>query len=228
MFGLETSSQVNVYFNYKALATAYDVALNGTGGSGSNNAGANLILAAGKSTGTATPAAVKIQTTVLQSTGSTAQTLATTAAFTTDGLQQVNNNFRLGTQFDTTSATLANVTGLSFTATAGSTYAFRAVLDATLDATGSGQYAIGGTCTATAINYRVYTLSASAIPTASARKTALASAVSAIATVTSDNVIIEGTIVVNAAGTLTVQFAEGSATGTGSILFGSTFMVTKI
>ena len=66
----------NVHFGkgvVHATPTAYT--LNGTGGSGTNIAGANLNVAAGKATGNAVPGCVKLQTSVLGSSGSTLQTL---------------------------------------------------------------------------------------------------------------------------------------------------------
>lgn len=135
---------------------------------------------------------------------------------------------RVSTQFDATTTTLGNVTGLTMTVAAGRTYKFRAVLDATLDATGGGKYAIGGTATATAISYRVQHLGASLAVLSSTRQTALASSVNSTAALTDDAVVIEGLITVNAGGTLTVQFAQQSATGTSSILVGSTFMAFDI
>jgi hypothetical protein len=129
------------------------------------------------------------------------------------------------TQFNKTDASLANVTGLSTTLQAGRTYKFRAVVDATLDPVGGGRYAIGGTCTATSINYRVRHLGASSTVTSSTRQTALGSAVNSTAGLTDDDVAIEGLITVKAGGTLTVQFAQQSANGRSSVLAGSNMLV---
>lgn len=54
-----------------------DVTVNATGGSGTDNAGADLILAGGKSTGNATPGNVVFQVSTAGASGATLQTLAT-------------------------------------------------------------------------------------------------------------------------------------------------------
>lgn len=68
----------NVYFGKGVVnSTATGYTINGTGGSGTNNAGGTLNLAPGRSTGSATPAVLNLRGTVVGSSGSTAQTLAT-------------------------------------------------------------------------------------------------------------------------------------------------------
>jgi hypothetical protein len=135
------------------------------------------------------------------------------------------NQSHVSTQFNKTDATLANVTGLSAALQPGRTYKFLAVLDATLDPAGGAQYAVGGTCTATSINYRVRHLGASSTVTSSTRQTALGSAVNSTTALTDDDVVIEGLITVKAEGTLTVQFAQQSANGRSSVLAGSNMLV---
>ena len=61
-----------------ATATAYRI--NGTAGTGTNNAGGKVTLAGGKSTGNATPAVVALAASLAGSSGATTQTLR-------DGLQ---------------------------------------------------------------------------------------------------------------------------------------------
>ncbi len=66
----------DVYIGAGVTATtSRNVKVNAGGGSGSNNVGADLTLAGGRSTGNSVPGAVKVQTTYKGSTGSTAQTL---------------------------------------------------------------------------------------------------------------------------------------------------------
>jgi hypothetical protein len=141
------------------------------------------------------------------------------------GWIQGRGQSHVSTQFNKTDATLANITGLSATLQTGRTYKFLAVLDATLDPAGGGQYAMGGTCTSTSINYRVRHLGDSSTVTSSTRQTALGSAVNSTAGLTDDDVVIEGLITVKAGGTLTVQFAQQSANGTSSVLAGSNMLV---
>jgi len=130
------------------------------------------------------------------------------------------------TQFDKTNTTLANITGLSVAVKAGLTYKFRAVLFTTSDVGGGVKSTIAGTATATSIIYEGQTISGGTIT--QTRATALGTAVGGATAVTAALIIIEGTIVVNAAGTLTAQFAENAATATSSVLVGSTFTVERI
>ncbi len=133
---------------------------------------------------------------------------------------------RVATQFDTTSATLANVTGLSVNVLAGKTYHFEGYLPVTVDAVGGQQYAIAGTATATAIISDIEILDETTGLTTTTRATALASAASLAGnTHTAFLATVRGTITVNAGGTLTLQAAENSASGTLSILRGSSFFV---
>lgn len=133
---------------------------------------------------------------------------------------------RCNTLYTATDTTLGNVTDLTVTVAASTKYFFRAQLNCTLDATDSGKYAIGGTATATSINYRVRRLGASLAVTSSTLQTSLGSAVNAVATITDDDVVIEGDIVVNAGGTLTVQFAKVTdASADSTVAAGSKFEV---
>lgn len=133
----------------------------------------------------------------------------------------------VGTQFDKTSdTTLANVTNLSRDVEAGKKYKFRAVLFTSSNVASGVKAAIAGTATATAIVYEALVWNAAALA-AQTRATALATAVGGVTAVTAALVIIEGTITVNAAGTLTVQFAQNASGGTASsVLVGSTLEVT--
>ena len=136
---------------------------------------------------------------------------------------------RVTTQFDKTADTaLANITGLSVSVAAGNTYQFRAVMFVTGDAVGGQKYAIAGTATATAIVYEVMTVSNSANAIViSSKQTALGGSVGQAGS-TDDFTAIEGLITVNAAGTLTVQFAQNAANGTSSVLVGSHMLVHKV
>ena len=133
---------------------------------------------------------------------------------------------RVSTQFDkTTNTTLANITGLTFDVAAAGVYAFRVVLHYSADAVGGHKYAISGNATATSIIYQINSI-ANATNTfvINARHTALAGS-SGQAGSTAGMTIMEGTIVVNAAGTLTVQFAQNASNGTSSILVNSYFQL---
>jgi hypothetical protein len=136
----------------------------------------------------------------------------------------------VSTQFDTTSTTLADITGLSVNVVAGKKYRFEAILYTTSDVADGVKFAISGTTTATAIVYEaVVNQGGVDVATVTQRATALDTAVGEFTAVTTAYVRITGTITVNAAGTLTVQAAQNvSAAGTTSVLVGSTWSVQEI
>lgn len=135
----------------------------------------------------------------------------------------------VSSQFDkTTNTTLANITGLSQNVMAGLTYIFEAGLWVDADATGGSKYAIAGTATATAIKYDIMLLDEGTDAyTIVSRQTALAGSAGQAGT-TAGFCLIKGMITVNAAGTLTVQFAQNASNGTSSVLTLSYFNVEKI
>ena len=135
---------------------------------------------------------------------------------------------RVSTQFDKTSdTTLANITGLTATVVAGKIYRFEACLFTSSNVAGGVKVAIAGTATATAIVYEG--ISTDAGLATQTRATALATAVGAVTAVTAAYIYITGLITVNAAGTLTVQFAQNASNGTASsVLVGSTFVITQM
>ena len=136
---------------------------------------------------------------------------------------------RVTAQFDKTDTTLANVTGLSVNVIAGRTYRFRAVLFVDANSTGGSKYAVSGTATATAIRYHIKAINDSTnTMVITNRQTVLGGSGAGQAGSTGLKVEIEGVITVNAAGTLTVQFAQNAASGTSSVLVGSTLTVEDI
>lgn len=138
---------------------------------------------------------------------------------------------RVSTQFDKTSdTTLANVTGLSRNVEAGRTYAFTAVLYTTSNVAGGVKAAIGGTATATSIIYQAEVMDGSTLATmGTARATSLGTTVGDVTAVTAARITITGTIVVNAAGMLTVQFAQNASNGSASsVLVNSSFQLIPI
>lgn len=133
------------------------------------------------------------------------------------------------TQYDNTTTTLGNVTGLTATVAAAGVYRFEAKLYTTSNVAGGVKAAIAGTATATNIVYDALVYQGGvSTGTGTARGAAMAAAVGDVTAVTTAFVKIEGTITVNAAGTLTVQLAANAATGTTSALIGSTFVVYQI
>lgn len=133
------------------------------------------------------------------------------------------------TQYDSTDTTLGTVTGLSVTVAASTKYRFSAVLFVDTDAVGGHKYAIAGTATATAVIYQVNSINnGSNAFRINSRQTALGGAGVGEAIGTAYFTTINGTITVNAGGTLLVQFAQNADTGTSSVLVGSTFEVEPL
>lgn len=134
----------------------------------------------------------------------------------------------------TTNTTLANITGasgttdLSVSLAAGLWYVFQAKLFVDTDATGGHKYAIAGTATATSIIYNINSISnATNAYVITSRQTALAGSAGE-ASGTAYYTEINGTIKCNAAGTLTVQFAQNASNGTSTVLKGSSFIVKEV
>ena len=94
------------------------------------------------------------------------------------------------------------------------------------DATGGFKVAINGTATATSVWYNIQAMGVSAGSVINTLWTSLGSS-SGTNGVTDYFVQIEGYILVNAAGTLTVQFANNSATGTSLCKEGSSFTIAQ-
>jgi hypothetical protein len=114
--------------------------------------------------------------------------------------------------------------------TAGATYEIEARLFVTADATGGQKYAVAGTATATAIIYDTV-IGDLTTPgnTVGARATALGTVLALAGnTNTAFAVTVRGTITVNAGGTLLVQAAQNSASGTTTVLRGSTLRVRAV
>ena len=135
---------------------------------------------------------------------------------------------RNSAQFDKTDTTLADVTGLSVNVTAGATYAFEAYLLVTASGANGIKLAMGGTCTITRMDAYGYGANGTGFaPLTQAPNVALGATICG-QTTAAIIAEVKGTVVVNAAGTFAVQFAQNTASGTSSILIGSLFKVTKI
>lgn len=137
------------------------------------------------------------------------------------------------TQFDKTSnTTLSTIGGMSHSVEASTRYSFVATLHvSTAGATGGGwQVAVGGSATATNIIYQVTSVNNGTPGLGTVgRATSLGSAITTT-TASDASVYIEivGTILVNAAGTLDVQFAQATSDSeTSSVLIGSNFVIDQ-
>ena len=136
---------------------------------------------------------------------------------------------RVTSQFNKTNDTLANITGLTATLVAGKKYRFEANLYCSADAASGVKFAIAGTVTATAIIYGAIVENSNRGLTVIA--TSLGSAVGEQTFIQGTYALakINGTITVNAAGTLVPQFAQNVTGGVASsVLIGSTFVVTEM
>lgn len=138
---------------------------------------------------------------------------------------------RNSAQFDKTNDTaLATITGLSVDMSAGQVYEFEATLFVNANVAGGTKYCIDGTCTATAIIYEVMLLEDATLAyTIASRQTALGGVGVGQTGTTAGICKIKGSITVNAAGTLTVQFAQNAANANpSSVLVGSQFKLERI
>lgn len=131
----------------------------------------------------------------------------------------------VSTQYDNTTTTLGNVTGLTCDLIAARTYIFEAELITTSNVGGGVKAAILASGAVTRINYQAIVYSGTTIA-ANDRATASGTAVGAVTAVTVATIKITGTVVTSGAITLTVQLAANVAVGTTSALIGSTFHVT--
>lgn len=134
------------------------------------------------------------------------------------------------TQFDKNNVTLANVTGLGVAVANARTYQFAATLFTTSDIAGGVKAAINcTTCTASSIIYETAVQQGGANQViGTSRGAALGTTVGDVTAVTAAVIYIRGTITTSAAGTLNVQFANNAATGTSSVLVGSTLTLQSI
>lgn len=141
-------------------------------------------------------------------------------------LSTVDTSVRVTTPFAvTSSATLVNVTGLTVNVAGSGKYLFEALLYTTATSGGGIQAAIAGTATATSVIYEGELISGGAL-VAQTRASSLGTAVGSLGTATAGTIWITGEIVVNAGGTLTVQFAQNTSNGSAStVLTGSWFRV---
>ena len=124
--------------------------------------------------------------------------------------------------------TLANITGLSVTVTAGGVYNFRAMLVGTASAAGGIKAAMSGTAimssaNITGFNYDQQTLNA-------VQNTTTWGSTVAYATTTYSNITIEGGFTCQTAGTVTVQAAQSVSTSASAttVLPGSNLTVGRV
>lgn len=131
---------------------------------------------------------------------------------------------RLAAQFDkTNSAVVSFVTGLAFNVEAGLPYTFIAYLPYIADVTGGHKYTLSGTCTATTVWFHISSLDdATSAFVVTSTKTSLGSEAGQASSV-AGMTVIRGYILVNAAGTLRIAFAQNAANATSSLRAGASF-----
>lgn len=163
---------------------------------------------------------------VVLQTSPTINTPAINTPTITDAIQ--NGNAICTTQLSRTSSTaLTNIVGLSVNVTAAGKYNFRAHLAGAANASGGVQVAIGGTATATSLQATAWNWNGTTINAVSSA-TALATGFGG-ATAAYTDVIIEGSIVVNGAGTLTVQAAQNASFASATTVnINSNFTVSRV
>ncbi len=174
----------------------------------------------------ATTALLNSQTATL--TGKTIQGGTINGANTISGNIQADVK-RCSAQTDTITTVLANVTGLTGQAlVAGATYRFRCVLPGTADGTSGIKYAFKYT-TATLTSIEAtgmgYTASAVAVQHTTTTTDATLLFDQAAAVIMT---ILEGSMVVNAAGTVALQVGTHTGTTTASTYLGATMEFTRI
>ena len=126
--------------------------------------------------------------------------------------------------------TFTAVTNMTVNLEAGKTYHFYVWLPCTLDAAGGAKMRLSGTVTLTdfRVVYKMFDNAAAAFVSVNQNNALTAGGVTAVTGGTSAEILAEGTITVNAAGTLLVQFAQQVAAGTSSALRGGVMIVTQM
>lgn len=137
---------------------------------------------------------------------------------------------RCSAQTDATTTTLANITGMTgMPVIAGGTYEFTINLYGTAGGTGGWKVAFNYTNSAALTTLNANAMSYTAAAVAVSNTTTTTTQTSIIASNTAfTNATITGTMVVSAAGTVDLQFAENSANSTSSIFVGSTMLFSRI
>lgn len=223
--------------NGVTAASPVSVHYHATGGSGTDIVGGDITLDGGISTGAGASGKVVFRVTQPSVSGTNPQSLVN--AMTIQGLSagvattQINmsgyfqwaGQARVTSQIDVNASTTP-VTVHSIGLVSGRSYQFRWVLHVTADAVGGQKYSIGGlTPTATIYQVNILNNSTNAYVVTS-RQTTFGSTTQVGST--SNFVVIEGTITVNVGGTLSFQFAQAVASGTSSVLVGSSIQVFDI
>jgi hypothetical protein len=220
----------------------------GGDGSGTDIAGGSLIVAAGRSTGTGLPGVLHLAVaTNTASTGSTQNSLTNVISIASgtfglvvtnkatktifdNGLVQLNLTTFLASDATTTSATLANLSGLTVTnVLASGNYTFKCILYVSDSVAADGAKIDFGGGTATATDFRAHVTTFDSALNLSTQLTSLTGAAT-MSTLTGSSMIeIHGSIIVNAGGTFIPRFAQSAhTTGTLTVFKGSHILFTQM
>jgi hypothetical protein len=151
-------------------------------------------------------------------------------AVTGDGYVRWAGQGILRTRLSKRDATLEDVDGLSVVVASGGTYSFDAKLFFDVDGRGGVAFALGGTAVETSIIYQITHICSAKDskygPPHSSRILSRASR-SVYGSCSAGYTQLAGTIEIGTGGTLTIQFAREKASGTVSLLPGSTLSVSQ-
>ena len=171
-----------------------------------------------------TPAAAHVTT--LSTTGAVTGVTTLTASGAIVGVGTTIGGIATGSYSQASNTTLANVTGLVATVVAGGTYIVSGYLATTNNGTGGIKLSLGGTATATTFVADTWVYNTTTV-TAEANVSSLGSLYSGAVAATA--VDINGTLVVNAGGTVQLQAAQNTSNGTPlTIANGSYLTFTRI
>ena len=144
-----------------------------------------------------------------------------TTSTITDAIQN-GNMTSTGTLTATSNTTLANITGLSYTATAAGTYNFHIHLTGVSGASGGLKVAFAGTATATSFTSTCWDYNGTTL-NAVTTQTTLGSSMIANTASYSD-LVCDGAIVVNAGGSLALQAAQNASNATSTTVLPNSSM----
>lgn len=173
---------------------------------------------------------VKLKLPYSQITTPTSTSLSNLASTVNTYIQNYNSPLLQRTSVDQafTSATFADVTGLTANVLAGQTYQYEAWIHTTLDANFGIKIQVSGTSTVT--NLIGYSEANGVVGGAFAfqRYTAYNTSFACGGSDTQTIILILGTVTINAGGTIKIQAGETAGAGSSTVLRGSTFIVTQI
>lgn len=121
-------------------------------------------------------------------------------------------------------ATLANVTGLSVPVTAARTYAFQCVLYTTANVAGGIKAAAFATAAATFVRYEGYSMHVNTL-LGQTRATSVGTAVAATTTAIAATVFICGTITPSATGNFTIQAAQNATVASATVVLAGSYLL---